>query len=149
MLSIIEKVLLLQEVEILQSVSTEHLSYLAQITDEIDFHKNDSIYHEGDIADALYVVISGEVIIHRNNQKLLTAGPKSAFGIWALFDEDERVVSAVCASSCRLLCLAKEDFHDVLADHSEISRSVLSAMAKRLRSLIDRVRLPGTTAPNS
>lgn len=148
MLSIIEKVLLLQEVEILQSVSTEHLGYIAQITDEIEFQKNESIYREGDSADALYVVISGEVLIHRNNQKLLTAGPKSAFGIWALFDEDERVVSAASVSSCHLLCLAKEDFHDVLADHSEITRSVLSAMARRLRGLIDRVSLSGMNPHN-
>lgn len=139
MLSIIDKVLLLQEVEILQSVSTEHLSYIAQITDEIDFQTSEIIYREGDAADALYVVISGEVLIQRNSQKLLTAGPKSAFGIWALFDEDERVVSAVCASSCRLIRLAKEDFHDVLADHSEITRSVLRAMATRLRGLVDRM----------
>ena len=143
MLSVIEKVLLLQEVEILQSVKTEHLSYIAQITDERDFSENEIIYHEGDNADALYVVISGEVGISRKSQKLMTAGPKSAFGIWALFDENERVVSAVCETSCHLLCLTKEDFHDVLADHSEISRSVLSAMARRLRGLIDRVALSG------
>jgi len=143
MLSIIEKVLLLQDVEILRSVSTEHLGYIAQITDEFECNEGEIIYQEGDAANAMYVVIRGEVRIHRGNQDVMTAGPKSAFGIWALFDEEERVVSATCTSSCRLLCLTKDDFHDVLADHSDITRSVLSAMAKRLRSLISRVSLSG------
>jgi len=144
MLSIIEKVLLLQEVEILQSVSTEYLSQIAVITDEREFTEGDTIYNEGESAEAMFVVISGEVRIHRGEQEVLIAKPKSAFGIWALFEEKERVVSAICLSDTQLLCLEKDDFHDLLADHSEITRSVLSAMAKRLRSLVGRISLPGS-----
>lgn len=146
MLSTIEKVLLLQDVEILRSVSTEHLGYIAQITDEFDCDEGEVIYHEGDAANAMYIVISGKVGIQHDDQDVMTVGPKSAFGIWALFDEEERVVTATCTSPCRLLCLTKNDFHDVLADHSEITRSVLSAMAKRLRSLVGRISHAGNTA---
>ena len=144
MLSIIEKVLLLQDVDILKTVSTEHLGYLAQLTDETEFDEGDTIYQEGDPADALYVVISGEVRIHHADKNILIANTNNAFGVWALFDEDERLVSATCTSFCRLLCLTKNNFHDVLADHSDISSSILRAMAKRLRSLIGRVSLSGS-----
>ncbi len=145
MLSIIEKVLLLQEVEILQSVSTEYLSQIAVITDELEFTEGDTIYNEGESAEAMFVVINGDVRIHRGEQEVLIAKPKSAFGIWALFEEKERVVSATCLTDTQLLCLEKDDFHDLLADHSEITRSVLSAMAKRLRSLVGRISLPGSS----
>jgi len=143
MLSTIEKVLLLQEVEILQSVSTEYLGYIAVITEEVEFQEGDSIYSEGEPADAMYVVIHGEVRLHRGDQEVLVAKPKSAFGVWALFDEEERVAAATCLTDSRLLCLEKDDFHDLLADHSEITRSVLSVMAKKLRGLVGRVSLPG------
>ncbi len=141
MLSIIEKVLLLQEVEILKSVSTEHLSQIAIITHEVEYQEGHTIYYEGEIATTMYVVINGEVRIYKGDQEVLVAKPKSAFGVWALFDEEERVVSATCLTDSRLLCLEKNDFHELLADHSEISRSVLMAMSKRLRSLVAHVSL--------
>ncbi len=144
MLNTIEKVLLLQEVEILQSVSTEYLGHIAVITEEIEFQEGDIIYREGEHANAMYVVINGEVRLHRGDQEVLIAKPKSAFGVWALFEEEERVVTAACITDSRILCLEKNDFHDLLSDHSEITRSVLGAMAKKLRGLVGRVSLPNS-----
>ena len=143
MLSTIEKVLLFQEVEILQSIPTEYLGRIALITEEVDFREGDIIYHEGESATSMYIVIDGEVRLHRGEQEVMIAKHKAAFGVWALFEEEERMVTATCLSDSRLLCLEKDDFHDLLADHSEITRSVLNAMAKRLRSLVGRVSLPG------
>ena len=143
MLSTIEKVLLFQEVEILQSIPTEYLGRIAIITEEVDFHEGDIIYHEGESATSMYIVIDGEVRLHRGEQEVMIAKPKAAFGVWALFEEEERMVTATCLSDSRLLYLEKDDFHDLLADHSEITRSVLNAMAKRLRSLVERVSLQG------
>ncbi len=142
MLNTIEKVLLLQEVEILQSVSTEYLGHIAVITEEIEFQGGDIIYREGEPANAMYVVINGEVRIHRGDREVLIAKPKSVFGVWALFEEEERVVTATCLTDSRILCLEQNDFHDLLADHSEITRSVLGGMAKKLRGLVGRVSLP-------
>lgn len=141
MLSTIEKVLLFQEVEILQSIPTEYLGRIALITEEVDFHEGDVIYREGESAASLYIVIEGEVRLHRGEQEVMIAIPKAAFGVWALFEEEERMVTATCLSDSRLLCLEKDDFHDLLADHSDITSSVLNAMAKRLRSLVGRVSL--------
>jgi CRP-like cAMP-binding protein len=145
MLSTIEKVLLLQEVEILKSVSTEHLGYVAAITEEIEFQEGDIIYSEGESASSMYVVISGEIRLHRGEQEVMIAKPKTAIGVWALFEEEEeRMVTATCLNDTKLLCLEKEDFHDLLADHSAMIRSVLSAMAKKLRGLVGRVSSPNS-----
>ena len=143
MLSTIEKVLLLQDVEILKSVSTEHLGHVAAITEEIEFQEGENIFIEGESASSMYVVVSGEIRLHRDEQDVMVAKPKEAFGVWALFEEEvERMVTATCLSDTRLLCLEKEDFHDLLADHSEMIRSVMSAMAKKLRGLVGRVSFP-------
>ncbi len=142
MLSIIEKVLLLQEVEILQSVETEYLAQIAVITGESEFQSGDMIFSEGDSAQTMYVVINGEVRLHRGEQDVMTAVPKTAFGVWALFEEEGRVVTATCKEDSLLLVLEKDDFHDLLADHSDITRSILEAMTKKLRGLIGRVSLP-------
>ena len=143
MLSTIEKVLLLQDVEILKSVSTEHLGHVAAITEEVEFQEGDIIFSEGESASSMYVVVSGDIRLHRGKQDVMIAKPKEAFGVWALFEEkEERMVTATCLSDAKLLCLEKEDFHDLLADHSFMIRSVLGAMAKKLRGLVGRVSVP-------
>ncbi len=141
MLGTIEKVLLLQEVDILQPISTEYLRQIASITKEIEYTRGESIYFEGDQADAMYVVIDGQVQIHREGRTLLTAKLNDSFGVWALFDEEERVVTATTLEDTRLLSLEKDDFLELLANHSEITESVLSSMAKRLRTLLGRVSM--------
>jgi CRP-like cAMP-binding protein len=143
MLSTIEKVLLLQDVEILKSVSTKHLGHVAAITEEVEFQEGDIIYSEGESATSMYVVISGDIRLHRGEQEVMIAKPKTAIGVWALFEEEEeRMVTATCLGDTRLLYLEKEDFHDLLADHSAMIRSVLSTMAKKLRGLVGRVSVP-------
>ncbi len=89
MLSTIEKVLLLQDVEILKSVSTEHLGHVAAITEEIEFQEGEIIYNEGESATSMYVVISGEIRLHRGEQDVMIAKPKTTIGVWALFEEEE------------------------------------------------------------
>jgi CRP-like cAMP-binding protein len=148
MLSTIERVLLLQEVEILQAVSTEFLGHIAVITEEIECSEGDTVYREGDPAEAMYVVVGGEVRLHRDDRTVMTAGPNDAFGVWALFEEEERLVTATCTKDTRLLCLTTEDFLDLLSDHSEITRAVLGAMARRLRGLAGRVSIPRERPPH-
>jgi CRP-like cAMP-binding protein len=142
MLNTIEKVLLLQEVEIFESVTTENLGQIAVVTEVVEFGDGEVIYSEGDSATAMYVVVSGQVRLHRGDEEVMIAGPKSAFGVWALFEEEERVVTATCLADTRLLRLEKQDFYDLLADHTDITKSVLQSMSRRLRSLVGRVSHP-------
>ena len=141
MLSTIEKVILLQDVEILESVSTDFLGLIALITEDVSFGAGEHIYDKNDLSDAMYVVVNGKVRLHIGSVEVMTALPKNAFGVWALFDENERMVSATSIEDSHLLCLNKERFHILLAENAEVSRSVIAALAKRLRNLAQRVSL--------
>ena len=57
MLTVVEKVLFLQEVDIFSHTSTEDLAYIGAITEEVFFKNDTDIYKEGQISDALYLVI--------------------------------------------------------------------------------------------
>jgi CRP/FNR family cyclic AMP-dependent transcriptional regulator len=146
MLSTIEKVILLQDVEILESVSTDFLGQIALITEDVSFGTGEHIYEKNDISDAMYVVVNGKVRLHIGDREVMTALPKNSFGVWALFDEKERMVSATSIEDSHLLCLDKERFHNLLADNAEISRSVIASLAKRLRNLAQRVSLNDTNS---
>ena len=141
MLTTVEIVIFLQDVDIFKYTNTEDLAYIAAITEEVEFKSNQIIFKEGEVSDAMYLVIEGKVKLSRDDQIILTAKHKDVFGTWALFDDEPRVVTAVPLEDSRLLRIDKEDFIDLLADHVRITQSILKTMVKRLRSLMARIGL--------
>ncbi len=149
--SIIEKVLLLQNVDLFSDVPTEQLAHLAAIADEVAFDAGTTVYEEGEPADSLYMILDGKVRLHRAQQEITIAEKTDVFGTWALFDDSPRVVTAEALEQTRALRIDRFDFVDLLADHVQITQGVLKTMADRLRNLLERVGAPGvgggTTGP--
>lgn len=139
MLTTVEKVLFLQDVDIFEYTSTEDLAHIAAITDEIELKPDDIIFKEGEIPDAMYIVSEGKVKLTRAGQEVMVAEHKDVFGTWALFDDEPRVATAVTLEDTRLLRIDKEDFIDLLADNVAITQSILKTMVKRLRNLMTRI----------
>lgn len=140
MLTTVEKVIFLQDIDIFEFTSTEDLSHIAAITDEIEYKADEQICTEGSIPDAMYMVYEGKVRLSRGGQELMIAGYKDTFSTWALFDDEPLVATATAVEDTRLLRINKEDFVDLLADHVKITQSILKTLVKRLRHLMTRVR---------
>ncbi len=141
MLATIEKVIFLQNVEIFQDVASEQLVYLAAIAEEDSFSENSNIYNTDDPSDAMYLVLNGKVRLHRDGEEVTVAGKNDAFGTWALFDEEPRVVTATAVEDSKLLRIYREDFYDLLADNIQITQGVFKTLVKRMRKLIEHVNL--------
>ena len=138
MLTTVEKVIFLQDIDIFENTSTADLAHIAAITEEIELGSDDIIYKEGDIPDSMYLVVEGGVQLQKAGEDIMVIGPNDAFGTWALFDDIARMVTAIVMEDSCLLRIDKEEFLDLLADHVQITRSLLGTLAKRLRSLIER-----------
>jgi CRP-like cAMP-binding protein len=138
MLTVVEKVIQLQGVDVFSEVSTEHLAHLAAIAEEVTFPAGEGIYREADPSDAMYIVLEGEVRLHRGETDVTTTAAGDAFGTWALFDDELRVTSATARTNTRVLRIYQEDFIEVLADEVDVTRGVLKAITARLRALLGR-----------
>ncbi len=139
MLTVIEKVIFLQNVDVFSDVPTEDLAYLAAIAEEVQFKEGTDIYKENEPADAFYLVLEGRVRQHREGRDIIISAAKDAFGTWALFDDAPRVATATTLTDCKLLRIDREDFFDLLADHIQITQGVFKTLVKRLRSLMESV----------
>ena len=139
MLTVVEKVIFLQDIDIFEATSTENLAHIAAITEEVELKSNHVIFKENEISDAMYMVIDGKVKLDREGEVVMIAKHKDVFGTWALFDDEPRVVTATTLEDSRLLKIDKEDFFDLLADHVQITQGILKTMAKRLRRLMARI----------
>ncbi len=135
-MNLIEKVFLLQQVDLLQEARTEELATLASIAEEIEVEPGTLLLSQDQPTDALYIVISGAVELRRAGEQVMTAKDGTPFGTWALIDEAPSLVSATAVETSRLLRITREDFYDLLAERSELVRGLLKGLAKRVRKLV-------------
>lgn len=134
-MNLIEKVFLLQQVDLLSDARAEHLALLASVAEEISVAGGTVLIRQDEPTEAMYVVIRGAVELRRADE-VLTARDGTAFGTWALIDESPSLVEARAVEPSELLRLTREDFYDLLADHAELARGLLRGLARRLRNLV-------------
>jgi CRP-like cAMP-binding protein len=136
MLTTVEKVIFLQDIDFFEFTQTEDLAYIAAITQEVRIKAGSMIYKEGEDSDSMYLVVDGKVRLHRGGSEIMIAENKDVFGTWALFDDEQRVATATTLDDTSLLRISREDFLDLLSDHTNITESVFKALVKKIRSLI-------------
>jgi CRP-like cAMP-binding protein len=137
-LNIVEKVIALEGVELLRSLTPEQLARIATIAHEVKFPPGEVILESGKPLDALYAIVDGAVELSRNGEGLATARQNEILGAWALFEQDDPMpVTARTLDDTRLLRIGRDDFYDLLADNSEITSAIFSTLVKRFRRLVE------------
>ncbi len=139
MLSPIEKVLLLQNIEVFAEVPTDQLAALAAIAREVSVLSGDTVFKEHDMPDALYMVLEGHVKLHQGDREITTATKMQPFGTWALFDDEPRVLTATATEDSRLLRIDRNEFNDLLSDDVRIAKGIIRTVTRKLRELAERV----------
>lgn len=139
MYTTIEKVIFLQDIDVFSEVRTDDLVHLAAIAEEVRFDPGNHLYKIHETGDALFLIIDGNVRLHRDSQEIAVMGPHEAIGTWALFDNKPRVATATAIDETLALCINREDFYELLSDHVRIAEAVLKNLASRLRTVVDRV----------
>ena len=137
-LNIVEKVIALEGVELLRSLTPEQLARIASIGKEMSILPGKVILQPKEPMDALYVILDGAVDLSRNDQQLHVARQSEVLGAWALFDEEPMPVVARTLEDTRLLRIGRDDFFDLLSDNVEIAASIFSTLVKRFRKLVEQ-----------
>jgi Cyclic nucleotide-binding domain len=140
------KVFLLQKVDVFRGVRSEHLAVLAGVAEEIDADPGALLLRTDEAADAMYVVVSGEVTLRGPDGKLRPVTDGDGFGALALLAEEPGLLEARAARPTRLLRITRNDLFDMLADSPEFAEALLRGMASRLDALLEGVRPPATDA---
>ena len=134
--TIVEKVLLLQNVDLLSAARTDDLAVLASIAEEVLYPEDAVVFEEGQPADAFYVVIRGELVLTRDGVEVDRMAENSALGAWDLIEGVARVFGSHTSCETLLLRVDRQDFYDLLLDYPELGQSMLKAMVRRFRKLV-------------
>lgn len=135
-MDLIEKVLLLQQIDLLQGARSAHLSLLASIAHEQDIAEDHVLIRQDQPTVAMYVVVRGAVELRNADAQLMVLRDNQAFGTWALIDRSPSVLSARTLESTRVLCIERDDFDDLLNENPELALGLLQGLARRVRTLI-------------
>jgi CRP-like cAMP-binding protein len=135
MLSPVEKVLCLQGVDVFKHATTEMLTFISSIAEEVCVSSDTVLFEEQEMSDAMYVVVSGRVRLEKEGKEVLVVGAAESFGTWALFDNAPRLMKAVAIEDAVLMKIASDAFYEFLSDHEEVTPAIFKAVIERVKAL--------------
>jgi len=135
-LTTLDRAIRLQKVTLFSELETDILALLASIAKQVDLPVGKRLFEENQPVGALYVVLDGQIEMQRGEGVKFTVGQDETIGNWALFDDQPSVVSARALEDSSLLRIDREDFYDLLADHTEMTQRMFQALFRRVRSVL-------------
>ncbi len=130
MLTVLEKVHILQKVPLFHEVPTESLARLAALAQEVRYEAGSLLYRENDAAESMFTLMEGEVVLLRNGQETEKLAPPSEVGALAMLADQSQPDSARAAQPTLALQLDQQEFYDAMAEDFNLTRGILRALAR-------------------
>ena len=136
MLSIIEKMLALEQHEVFSGLTSEQLSQIAEQMKEVPFKKGEMLFQEGEPADSVYFIFKGRVRVKRGNLAIseISTGSAPVGGV-AVFTESNRYFTAEAVEDCLTMRLLRDDLLTIMYDYPDIPINILKIMTRILIDL--------------
>ncbi|MCB9556182.1 MAG: Stp1/IreP family PP2C-type Ser/Thr phosphatase [Deltaproteobacteria bacterium] len=127
----------LMRMQLFRYLSYKEIVRVLNITEVRDFNDGDKIITEGEAATELFIILQGEVRLHKGDAFITTLGPGDHLGEMALVDTSPRSASASAIGRTRVLVVRRRDFYDIMRNESQLSVKLLwsfvEVLAQRLR----------------
>jgi len=141
----------LRKLSLFATLSRKELAVVDALLHERRYMKGEIIFDEGEQGQALYVVISGRVLICRQGQpetgRIVELDAGVFFGELALLDDAPRSAQARALNDCVLAALSRGDFESLLETHAATASKIALQLARQLgRQLRQREPTPERTA---
>jgi len=139
MYSTLEKTIILKSVDLFKSIPAENLSRVAQITEEVRCDEGDSIIAEGEYGDSLFIVVNGNVKIHKGEKEITRMGEGSCIGDMALLDGEPRSADVTAVEETTLFKIEQEGFYEVMGSHGDIMEAIIKNLSGRVRNMNEQL----------
>jgi hypothetical protein len=134
MASVLDRVVLLKQVGLFQSLSGEELYPVAEIATLETFVEGQRVVEQGASSDALFVVVSGALEVIKDGQATGVLGPKQTFGELGVLDAAPRAATVEARSTCELLRVPREELEALLDESPELSKAIIRTLLSYLRT---------------
>jgi CRP/FNR family cyclic AMP-dependent transcriptional regulator len=125
----------LKAVPLFASLSKRELDLLLRQADSMRYPPRYRIVREGANGEEFWMVIEGELAVHRGGEEVARLGPGDFFGELAVIDSTPRDATVVSTTPVELLVIARRRFWATLEESPVLMRKVIIGLAKRLHEL--------------
>lgn len=127
----------LVQTPLLNRLSRDVLHDLLERLDLVELLPHQTLFREGAQADAMYVVVEGEVIVSKElpqnrHLELARLDEGEFFGEIGLLSDQPRQASVSASQYCRLLCLDRRIVSDLIEQHPTFLSLLLQFLRERL-----------------
>jgi CRP-like cAMP-binding protein len=133
-----DEVDLLRSIPMLANLPANKLKLLAFASDRVSYAQGDTLFHQGDDADAAYIVISGcaDVLVSPDGEADPTAvaqlGPNSVIGDMAILCDIPRTATIRACENLDALKIHKDHMLDMMKESPALALAVLKEIVQRL-----------------
>jgi CRP-like cAMP-binding protein len=139
MLTRVERVLALKNVELFHDIPGEVLADIASLLEEEVYEKGQYVVSEGDLGKELYIIIKGEIDIVKGGERIDVMKAGGSFGEMAIIDSQPRSADAIALTDVLVLKMERDDFHEILKQREEVAIGVIRVLNRRIRNLNQRL----------
>lgn len=122
--------------------SNEDLAFLLTYCEFVAVNKDDVIIKKGDLSDAMFLVLSGQVRarlrVGGHDTLLGTMEPGELFGEIAMLSQTARTADVVADVPSRLLRLSSQNFQELMANHADLAARMLFSLARQLATRLSQ-----------
>lgn len=133
MFGALEKALALRTTPLFAELPASELIPVANLCTEVDLEADEELFAEGDLGDAIYVVIRGRVTVKRGDKNLASLGAGELVGEMAAIDWLPRSATVTASEPSLLIRLDRHDMLDLLIDHPVLAEKMAGVLAARVR----------------
>lgn len=120
-------------IEVLQNLPPDETQAIAPLLKPIYVEEGEVLCEEGDLGDALYLIVEGEAEVVKDQRVMTTLGPGEAFGEMALLTGEPRSATVIARTAMELYKLKQDHFDNVLTWSPRMAWALSRALARRLR----------------
>jgi two-component system, NtrC family, sensor kinase len=130
---------ILRKVDLFTDAPEAILAELATMVTCHEFKENQLIIRKGDEGDSLYIIASGKVRVHDEEQVVARMESGNFFGEISFLDTAPRSMSVSADTISVLYRITRDNFYSVFKSQPEITQKIVSTLTQRLRSQNERV----------
>ncbi|MBZ9700391.1 MULTISPECIES: cyclic nucleotide-binding domain-containing protein [unclassified Mesorhizobium] len=134
---------ILSAVRLFEGFTQEQLRLLAFGAETMLLQADHKLYREDDMADSAYIVVSGEIVLYREQTggriPIGTAGPGTMLSELALIADTNRLTSASAAVDSEVIRLSRKMFRRILEEYPDLAAQLHQRILEDLQAMIHRI----------
>ncbi|MEM7609004.1 MAG: cyclic nucleotide-binding domain-containing protein, partial [Myxococcota bacterium] len=122
----------LSHIDLFGELSLPEISRVTRQLDHVEKTAGEPVFRQGDVCDGLYILLSGEVAVHRDDSEIAVLGAGCHFGEMALLNQRPRSATVIGNADLELLHLSRSAFFELVQLDHVIGVKVLWKLAQTL-----------------